>query len=422
MGNLLEDNWDHGADEAYRGPDFEPAPPGGRRPKLRGPAVTVVVVVVVLAAGAAAVRFRPSVGNDGTSVVALESRLAPPESTAVASSTGSGSIGVDGTTTAASGTSSSTSSVASSASTPDTTGGAETTHGSSTALPSSTRSTTTLSSTSTSTSSTNTSSTDTSSTDTSTTATTASSTALTTTASTSVSSTEPARSGDGSCASGAEFERVFRDDFNGSAVAGHWSQFNSTGNAGYGLRRPSANSVSNGRLIITAAMRNGSLESGGMAHGHAQTYGKYRFRVRTDNDPDRALSGVVLTWPQSGVHPRDGENNIYETLVQTANRNPFFTFIHKPFGSTSDQEYIAHQADGSQWQVMTMEWTPSRITIIREGQGSSSYSRHDIPETSADLIPDVPHRLHIQLDAWNHSVSAPVRMEVDWVEVYRYCS
>lgn len=226
----------------------------------------------------------------------------------------------------------------------------------------------------------------------------------------------------GNCGGGGEFERVFRDDFNGSSVSGSWSQYNSSGNSNYGLRRPSAISVSNGRLVITAKMENGTLVSGGMSHRFDQKYGKWVVKVRTDNDPSQAVSGVVLTWPQSGVHPRDGENNIYETLVKTANRNPFFTFIHKPFGSKSDQEYYKHNADGSQFQVMTMEWTPNRITITREGPGGSSYRDvWTVNETGADLIPDVPHHMAIQLDAWKHSIGGPVRMEVDFVEVYKYC-
>lgn len=224
------------------------------------------------------------------------------------------------------------------------------------------------------------------------------------------------------CAANAEFELVFRDDFDGTELGPDWSAYNSAGNAGYGLRRPSAVSVADGQLVITAAMENESLVSGGISHNLNQTYGKFRFRVRTDNDPGQALSGEILTWPGSGVHPRDGENNIYSTLVQTPERNPFYTFIHHPFGTAADQEYFIHNADGSQFQIMTMEWTPDRITIVREGPGGvEPIERFVLAETDADLIPDVDHRLAIQLDAWKHEIAAPVTMVVDWVEVHRYC-
>lgn len=225
-----------------------------------------------------------------------------------------------------------------------------------------------------------------------------------------------------SCENNAEFELVLRDDFDGVGLADHWSAYNSAGNAGYGLRRPSAVTVDEGMLTITAAMQDGSLVSGGMTLDLHQAYGRYQFRVRTDKDPSQAVSGVVLTWPSSGAHPRDGENNIYETLVQTVDRNPFYTFIHKPFGSHSDLTYFQHDADASQFQIMTMEWTPDRITITRDGPGGAQpVERSVLNETAEDLIPDVDHHLAIQLDAWKHSVAGPVMLEVDWVEVSKYC-
>jgi hypothetical protein len=130
------------------------------------------------------------------------------------------------------------------------------------------------------------------------------------------------------------------------------------------------------------------------------------------------MSGVVLTWPASNVHPRDGENNMYETLPHqdSPTRNPFYTFIHKPFGGTGDQEYKIWRADAAQWQTMTMEWTPDRITVTRDGGETWT-----VNETGADLIPDVPHRFHMQLDAFQPSISSQVTMQVDFAEVYRYC-
>lgn len=224
------------------------------------------------------------------------------------------------------------------------------------------------------------------------------------------------------CAEGGEFERVFRDDFDGSGVGADWTLYDSPGNAGFGLRRPSAFSVADGKLIITAQMQGGSLVSGGMSHNYAQLYGKYVARVRTDQDPSVATSGVILTWPESGVHPRDGENNIYETTQSDGSRHPFYSFIHKPFGAKTDQEYKEHFADGTQYQLMTMEWTPDHITITREGPGDAGdVDVWKVQETSADLIPDNPHRMTVQLDAWENQMGAPVQMEVDFVEVYKYC-
>lgn len=224
---------------------------------------------------------------------------------------------------------------------------------------------------------------------------------------------------------GTCFRRIMRDDFSGSELASHWVQFYSVGNAGYGLRRPSANTVRDGKLIITAANNSdGVLTSGGMNHTHAQTYGKYRFRVRTDADYEEATSGVILTWPSSNNQPRDGETNIYETGWGDPSRSPFFSYVHEPFqhSGPTQQAWLPHYADGTQWQTMTMEWTPSQIRIVREGPGQKTWTEQIVKEKSDDdVIPDVPHRLHIQLDNWKNSSPNTIRMEVDWVEIYEYC-
>ncbi|MEM9562854.1 MAG: family 16 glycosylhydrolase [Actinomycetota bacterium] len=202
---------------------------------------------------------------------------------------------------------------------------------------------------------------------------------------------------------------------NGRSLGSAWQPYYSAGNAGYGLRRPSAISVWGGSLNIKASMVNGTLVSGGMSHELSQTYGRYEFRVRTDQDWSSATSGVVLTWPQSNVHPRDGENNIYETLATPADRHEFYSFIHEPYGTVHDQDYTVHPVSANQWHTMEMEWLPDRIVLRRDGQTVKT-----IWENSQDLIPDNPHFLAIQLDAWKHSLQSPVWMQVDYVKVWSY--
>ncbi len=210
---------------------------------------------------------------------------------------------------------------------------------------------------------------------------------------------------------GAVFRLASLDDFDGAEVdTGNWYLYDSEGNAGYGLRRPSAITTRDGRLVITARMEGDALVSGGMAHDLAQTYGRWEFRVRTDPDPSAATSGVVLTWPASGNWPVDGENDIYETGTSPT-RFPFSTFIH--FGADNDQEHLVHGADGTQWHDMAMEWTPEAIVIFRDGQWAGRIA-------NPDAVPHVPHHLTIQLDAWADRMGDPVAMEVDWVRVYRY--
>lgn len=214
-----------------------------------------------------------------------------------------------------------------------------------------------------------------------------------------------------STAAPSSWTLVQSDDFNGSAVdTTRWTIYAGAGNGGNGLRAASAITVANGLLTITAKMVNGTLVSGGMMDKRNQTYGRFVFRVRTDADPSLATSGVVLTWPQSGNWPVDGENDIYETTLD-ADRTPFRSFVH--YGSTNQQYSFTHTGvDGTVWHTMAMEWEPTAIRIYRDGALVWTL-------TDTKAIPDVAHHLAIQLDAFNQSMTGTVRLQVDWVRIYK---
>jgi hypothetical protein len=208
----------------------------------------------------------------------------------------------------------------------------------------------------------------------------------------------------------SQWRQVFSDDFNGTALDGaSWSVFDGPGHGGHGVRRARQVQVRDGRLVITAEMLNGVLHAGGIAHRRSYTYGRFEFRVRTDRDPSMATSGIVLTWPQNGGWPINGENDIYET-GNDPDRTPFYSFVH--FGATNEQVFTTHALDGSQWQDMAMEWDAKAIRMYRNGE---------LVSTLADpaAIPDVAHRLGVQLDAVRSSMGAPVRLEVEYVRIYQ---
>jgi beta-glucanase (GH16 family) len=209
------------------------------------------------------------------------------------------------------------------------------------------------------------------------------------------------------------WQLVASDDFNGSAVdTTKWSVYGPriAGHAGNGVRASSAVTVADGLLTITAKMIDGTLVSGGMSGRLNQQYGRFEFRVRTDPDPSLATSGVVLTWPQSGNWPTDGENDIYETTLE-GDRIPFKSFIH--YDATNKQYWFRHEGiDGTQWHTMAMEWEPSAIRIYRDGALVWT-----VTDTAA--IPDVAHHMAIQLDAFKQTMTGTVRLQVDWVRIYK---
>ena len=218
----------------------------------------------------------------------------------------------------------------------------------------------------------------------------------------------------GSSVPGADGRRLlFEDDFDGTQLnTAAWSTYNGTGYNGHGLRRPYAITLDGqGHLAITAQTINGTTVTGGMANRLNRPYGLYEFRVRTDLDTSRNMSGVVLTWPQSGRFPQDGENDIYETGTYNP-RDPFFSFIH--FGNTASQQTSFKQyADATAWHTMAMDWSSSAIKIYRDGALVWTV-------TDPQAISHAAHHLAIQLDALgNGQLSGPVRMYVDWVRIYQ---
>ncbi|MDR1585286.1 MAG: glycoside hydrolase family 16 protein [Prevotellaceae bacterium] len=206
----------------------------------------------------------------------------------------------------------------------------------------------------------------------------------------------------------AEWKLVFQDDFNGTSVnTADWSMYNSPGHAGNGLRRPGAFSVADGVLSVTAQMIDGQLVSGGMAHKLNLAYGKFEARVRAGECESKATSAVLLTWPQSERWPVDGENDFYET--GTNDRRSFDTFIH--YGANNNQFHKKHNFDVRDWLIVAMEWEPEWIKIYVNGVLQWTL-------TEKIAIPQVPHHLCIQLDAFKKEMTGITIMQVDWVKIY----
>lgn len=213
-------------------------------------------------------------------------------------------------------------------------------------------------------------------------------------------------------ATAAAAGRVFDEEFSGSHLnRSRWSPYDSPGNQDHGLRRPSAFSLDGrGHLVVTAQMRNGRIVSGGMASRFNFEYGRVEVRVRTDPDPTGTMSGVVLTWPQSGDWPIDGETDIYETGAAPGTRSPFASFVH--FGRTNRQYAFLHTADGTRWQTMVMDWSPKSIRFYLNGVPAGTV-------TDPAAIPHVPQHVCVQLDAEaDRFLHHSTRMYVDYVRVY----
>jgi hypothetical protein len=205
---------------------------------------------------------------------------------------------------------------------------------------------------------------------------------------------------------------VYANDFSSPAALdpAQWNVYDGPGNAGYGLRRPSAITVDgHGHLVITATMRAGQVVSGGMALRSNQLYGRYVVRVRTEADPSGVTNGVVLTWPQANDFPVGGESDMYETGPNPT-RNFFSTHIH--YSAHNHQVSFRTFVDATQWQTVVMVWTASRIAVYDNGRLVAATS-------DPAVVPHVPQHLCLQLDdAHPGRLTRPVHMYVDSVAVY----
>lgn len=248
----------------------------------------------------------------------------------------------------------------------------------------------------------------------------------------------------------AEWELDFEDNFDGTAVdTEHWNVYNSTGHNSNGLRHPSAYTLAEGSLVVTARMcpvtgtqaeiagqrvdlpagaklsADGThvLVSGGMAHRKEYSPGtKFEFRVRCEKDASNTMSAVMLTWPKSGSdrNARCEESDIYETGSSTgAARDRVSSFFHyglhpdRNNGKTT-QVRKDYAIDATEWHTMAFEWYTDKVYVFLDGIKVWTI-------IDPAIVPIYDHHLCIQLDAFGTmlaSADATVRMYVDWVKIY----
>ena len=211
-------------------------------------------------------------------------------------------------------------------------------------------------------------------------------------------------------ASGVNWRPVSSFDFDGSTLDPKiWNRYNSVGGFGNGFRRPSAITVENGMLRITAR---GNV-SGGMGHEVDQLYGRWEFRARTEKG--RGRGAAILLWPQT-ENKDDGELDMME--VPREDRSEAHFVIH--FSPQNKQAGGKVSGDFSQCHTFAMDWLPNRLTWYVDGV-------KQFETVDKNVIPKVPMHLTIQLDmgpfeewipAADATTPAEVSLEVDWVKIF----
>lgn len=213
-----------------------------------------------------------------------------------------------------------------------------------------------------------------------------------------------------------QWRQVGGDEFDGTRVdRSTWTLYHSPGGFGHGLRRPSAISMGDGLLTVTARPRAaGGGVSGGMAMHEGRLYGRWEFRARTD--VGTGFSPAILLWPDSERFPEDGELDMME--IPYGDRSAATAFIHH--GAENHILSTETPGDFTQWHTFALEWLPDRVTWYVDGA-----KKWEV--TDPRVIPTTPMHLCIQLDQgpaanWipgpDASTPDEVRLQVDWARVH----
>lgn len=144
-----------------------------------------------------------------------------------------------------------------------------------------------------------------------------------------------------------------------------------------------------------------------------QTYGRYAARFKVDNANLSDYYAAWLLWPQSekwGVGG-DGEEDFPEgTLSGTVGGFHHClsnTALNCGFANTNNAKF-------TEWHTYVMEWTPTYVKFILDGQVVMNY-------TNTSEIPYKPMRWQLQTET---NTSSPNmvggNLTLDWVAVYSY--
>ena len=198
---------------------------------------------------------------------------------------------------------------------------------------------------------------------------------------------------------------VAGDEFNYTGPPKHskWSVYDSAGNAGKGLRRPSQITVDGSKAIITGTSDG---TSGGMsARFDRRRYGRWEIRMRVPaRDPQ--YHPVLILRPVNGNAPCDGEVDYAEGSEETAIMH-FFNH----YSCDNHQTSAARRIDTTKWHTYAVQLTAGGVVGYLDGRVWFRDAAH---------VPPTPMHQTIQLD-WFPDSATPRQstMEVDYVRVYR---
>ncbi len=200
---------------------------------------------------------------------------------------------------------------------------------------------------------------------------------------------------------------MFRDDFTGTLS--NWNVYNSAGQDGAGLRRPSQVTIENGLLVIRGT-KDGT--TGGLSVvGHDQQYGHFVWRVRCPAGAS-VYHPVCLLWgigSGSSVDAVTGELDVVEVWQDGTRQKNEFT-LHYGDGTQMIGGGVA--VDMTQWHDYHLLWQPGLI---------STWVDNNLPYFStwdSAKFPPGKMEMTVQLDWFpKEGAAGTAEMYVDYVQI-----
>lgn len=183
------------------------------------------------------------------------------------------------------------------------------------------------------------------------------------------------------------------------------------GNNGWGGRRASQVALNDGThptegyvMNITAEMGSGSdagilLHGGAKLWGNNQDYsfrfGRIRFRMRCDADPDEVTSGLALLWQADTPTVKGPEINMFENFADRDTRDPVQIFSHSGEGGlTVTQGAYATGIPGTQWHDYEVIWKTNLLSFQRDSEPVVILTTDPVRISQEEMD------IAFQLDAW----------------------
>ncbi|WP_165906215.1 glycoside hydrolase family 16 protein [Streptomyces sp. Z26] len=190
------------------------------------------------------------------------------------------------------------------------------------------------------------------------------------------------------------------------------------GHAGNG-RRCDANTRVVGGMLRMTGETNG--DTGWLSSVYGQRYGRWEARVRsrpTSEDDGRQYHPLLILWPDSDEHPRDGEYDYLENMAP--GERCAEAFLHYPHSEEVPvQQEFARRCgvDLTQWHDIGVEWTPDHVRGFVDGEEWFRFAGG--ANADRDCLQCAPS-MHqtIQLDNFHGDALQGAVYEVDRARVY----